>query len=424
MEGESGYGTSTPLLGGSGRRSGLFRRKKSVKTLRKEFVSRSGQLRRNNSVNTLRKEFVLRLPEKVRCGVADESPFHIDVSKTKGLTKGEKEYYEKQFATLKSFEEVDALDASTEDVVDKNEQDEEQIQQERAIKFCNYANIVLLILKIYATITSGCIVIAASTLDSFLDLMARSILWFAHSSMKNVNIYKYPLGKLRVQPLGIILFAAVMAMLGLQVLIQSLEELIKDGPSVQMSSNQLIWLYGIMITAIVVKLVLWLYCRTFQNMIVLAHAQVDDVVTNLVGLVAAVLGDKIYWWIDPAGAIALALYTIISWSGTVMENAMLLVGQSAPPDFLQKVTYLVMRHPQIKRVDTVRAYTLGVLYFVEVDIELPEELPLKEAHTIGETLQIKIEKIPEVERAFVHLDFECEHKPEHSILFRLPNTDS
>jgi len=57
----------------------------------------------------------------------------------------------------------------------------------------------------------------------------------------------------------------------------------------------------------------------------------------------------------------------------------------------------------------------------QVDIELPEELPLKEAHTIGETLQSKIEKLPEVERAFVHLDDECEHKLEHTVLNRLPN---
>jgi divalent metal cation (Fe/Co/Zn/Cd) transporter len=46
-----------------------------------------------------------------------------------------------------------------------------------------------------------------------------------------------------------------------------------------------------------------------------------DVVTNVVGLVAAVLGDKFYWWIDPIGAILLAIYTISNWSGTVMENA-------------------------------------------------------------------------------------------------------
>lgn len=46
-----------------------------------------------------------------------------------------------------------------------------------------------------------------------------------------------------------------------------------------------------------------------------------DVVTNVVGLIAAVLGDRYYWWIDPTGAIALAIYTISNWSGTVLENA-------------------------------------------------------------------------------------------------------
>jgi divalent metal cation (Fe/Co/Zn/Cd) transporter len=45
------------------------------------------------------------------------------------------------------------------------------------------------------------------------------------------------------------------------------------------------------------------------------------VVTNVVGLAAALLADKFYWWIDPTGAILLALYTITNWSKVVMENA-------------------------------------------------------------------------------------------------------
>lgn len=206
---------------------------------------------------------------------------------------------------------------------------------------------------------------------------------------------------------------------------QAIEQLIKDTPSNKMKEEQVVWLYVIMLTATGVKLVLWIYCRSSGNKIVRAYAKDHyfDVVTNVVGLVAAVLGDRFYWWIDPVGAIILALYTITNWSGTVLENAVSLVGQSASPEFLQKLTYLVLRHdPQIKRVDTVRAYTFGVLYFVEVDIELPEDLPLKEAHAIGESLQIKIEELPEVERAFVHLDYECDHKPEHSILSRIPNS--
>lgn len=64
-----------------------------------------------------------------------------------------------------------------------------------------------------------------------------------------------------------------------------------------------------------------------------------------------------------------------------------------------------------------------MIFLEQVDIELPEDLPLKVAHTIGESLQIKIENLPEVERAFVHLDFECDHKPEHSVLTKLPPSD-
>lgn len=158
-------------------------------------------------------------------------------------------------------------------------------------------------LQIYATVKSGSLAIAASTLDSLLDLMAGGILWFTHLSMKNINIYKYPIGKLRMQPVGIIIFAAVMATLGMlictkvlqiyilhgktsveweilfyhtgfQVLVKAVEQLIKAEPSEKMTSTQLVWLYAIMLTATAVKLVLWLYCRSSGNKIVRAYAKV------------------------------------------------------------------------------------------------------------------------------------------------------
>ncbi|KAK1390977.1 hypothetical protein POM88_019155 [Heracleum sosnowskyi] len=60
-----------------------------------------------------------------------------------------------------------------------------------------------------------------------------------------------------------------------------------------------------------------------RNAIVQAYAKDHyfDVVTNVIGLVAAVLGDGLYWWLDPIGAITLAVYTIWNWCGTVLENA-------------------------------------------------------------------------------------------------------
>ncbi|XP_042495928.1 metal tolerance protein 4-like [Macadamia integrifolia] len=194
MEGVSE--TKTPLLEKEGR-------KPSVK--RRSFT-------RRNSVNSILRDFTLNLPEKVRAGLDPEDPFHIDLSKASTLNKGEVEYYEKQFATLKSFQEVDSIEMAN--CIDEVEDNAEQAKHEKAMKISNYANIFLLAFKIYATIKSGSLAIAASTLDSLLDLMAGGILWLTHLSMKKINIYKYPIGKLRVQPVGIIVFAAIMATLG------------------------------------------------------------------------------------------------------------------------------------------------------------------------------------------------------------------
>ncbi|XVF55980.1 hypothetical protein PTKIN_Ptkin06aG0079300 [Pterospermum kingtungense] len=265
--------------------------------------------------------------------------------------------------------------------------EEEKMIQNGKVEYCNSVNglkcefFSKLPVKIYATAKSGSLAIVISTLDSLLDLLAGGILWFTHLSMKSIIIYKYSIGKLRVQPVGIIIFAVVMATL-----------------------------------ATAVKLVLWFYCRSLGSKIVRAYAK-------LVWL-------RLFLMINSTGGLTLlvpsSLHCIIDlelfWKMHVALSVSL-VGQSAPPKVLQKLTYLVLRHrPQIKRVDTVRAYSFGVLFFVEVDIELPEDLPLKEAHAIGESLQINIEELPEVERAFIHLDFECEHKPEHSVLIRLPTT--
>ncbi|KAG2661925.1 metal tolerance protein 3-like [Panicum virgatum] len=338
---------------------------------------RPPSLRRRDSARSLRSSFLSRLPDKVRAALDPERTADVDLARAKGLSQGEREYYEKQFATLRTFEEVEALCMPGEFESDESDygafEDKEQKQSEFAMKISNYANIVLLVFKVYATIRTGSMAIAASTLDSLLDFLAGGILWFTHLSMKRVNIYKYPIGKLRVQPVGIIVFAAIMATLGFQVLVTAIEQLVENKPGEKMTSEQLIWLYSIMLSATAVKLALWLYCKSSGNSIVRAYAKDHyfDVITNVVGLVAAVLGDKFLWWIDPAGAVLLAVYTIVNWSKTVLENAATLVGQCAPPEMLQMLTYLAMKHDtRVKRVDTVRAYSFGALYFVEVDIEL------------------------------------------------------
>ncbi|KAG0592746.1 hypothetical protein KC19_1G277800 [Ceratodon purpureus] len=326
-------------------------------------------------------------------------------------SEGQREYNRKQREMLARFHEIDSMTARN-----TGSGDQEEPRESFAINFSYCTNLFLFIIKVIAAARSGSLAIVASALDSLLDLLAGAILWFTKWSMQHINKYKYPIGKSRVQPVGIVVFAAIMASLGLQVLLTGVQELIEGDSTYSLDNRERVWLITVMSTVILSKLGLFLYCRTFRSEIVQTYATDHklDMLTNSVGLAAALLADWSKWWIDPAGAILLALYTISNWSKTLIENAGSLVGQSAPPEFLQLVTYVAYNHhPKIRRLDTIRAYMLGGLYFVEVDIELPEDMLLREAHNIGETLQNKLEAMPEVERAYVHLDFECSHKPEH-----------
>ncbi len=56
-----------------------------------------------------------------------------------------------------------------------------------------------------------------------------------------------------------------------------------------------------------------------------------------------------------------------------------------------------------------RAYHAGLKYYVEVDIVMDEKTPLKISHDVSQALQRKLEGLADVERAFVHVDYENEH---------------
>jgi len=68
---------------------------------------------------------------------------------------------------------------------------------------------------------------------------------------------------------------------------------------------------------------------------------------------------------------------------------------------------------QVTSLDTVRAWHSGPRLIVEVDIVMEPGMTLKATHDVAEELQMKLESLPDVERAYVHVDYETTHSPEH-----------
>jgi divalent metal cation (Fe/Co/Zn/Cd) transporter len=80
----------------------------------------------------------------------------------------------------------------------------------------------------------------------------------------------------------------------------------------------------------------------------------NDIVVNAFGLAMSIVGSRVVWYVDPIGAILIGLLIMFSWTANAFEQIWLLVGKSAPKEFISKLIYLVVTHDtRIEKVDTV-----------------------------------------------------------------------
>ncbi|KAG0258955.1 hypothetical protein BG011_002958 [Mortierella polycephala] len=291
----------------------------------------------------------------------------------------------------------------------------EQVQL--AINVSFIANIFLFILKIWTVMLSDSLAVLASMIDSLMDLLSSAIIWYSARLRSNtLDRHIYPVGKARMEPLGIIVFAVVMVTSFMQVMVQAFERLLVGSaePPVDLSVTILL----LLALNILVKLALWLWCRTMKDsssVQALAQDHLNDVIFNVFSTLFPVVGQFLeFWWMDAAGAIVLSIYIISEWTSTCLHNIRRLTGQAATPADIQQLTYMTYRFSNtIQVIDTVRAYSVGQGLFAEVDIVLPPDTPLSQAHDLGESLQDALEKLDNVERAFVHIDYNAVHAIEH-----------
>ncbi|KNE71602.1 cation diffusion facilitator family transporter [Allomyces macrogynus ATCC 38327] len=284
-----------------------------------------------------------------------------------------------------------------------------------AVRLSLAANMVLFVCQVVAAVSSGSMALFATAADAFMDLLSGGVLLVADHAARRQNVLDYPTGKKRYETIGIIVFSTLMATLSLQILVQAITKLASDDETKPVLELKEI---ALVCTALVLKFCLFIYCYTLRsnNMAkVLMTDHRNDLGLNSLGLIMSLLGVKVAWWLDPVGGLCIGLLIFRSWASSAWENIQLLVGRSAPASVLNKVTYLAATHdPAVQQVESCRAYFLGNAMFVEVDIVLPPSMTLQDSHNIGESLQKKLEILPNVERAFVHCDFEFTHRPEHS----------
>jgi len=278
------------------------------------------------------------------------------------------------------------------------------------------ANFCLCIIQLYATISSGSLSILAAGIDSIFDFGSNLLLFYLHKKAARLDLNKWPVGGSRLETIGNIVYGSLMASVNLVVIVESVRTLTSHTHG-ELNKLHIPSLVSVA-AALGVKFCLFLYCfslrKSSSQVTILWEDHRNDLWINSFGILMSAGGSKLRWWLDPVGGFIIALGVIIAWTRTVWEQFELLAGKSAPHEFIQLLVYKAATFSdEIEKVDTVRAYHSGPDYFVEIDVVMSGDTPLWKAHDVAQTLQDKIEVLPGVDRAFVHVDHETTHRPEH-----------
>jgi len=278
------------------------------------------------------------------------------------------------------------------------------------------ANTILLILKIIVTVLTDSLSVLASLVDAALDFLSTAIVWTTTTiiSRSDTDIQNFPVGRRRLEPIGVLVFSVIMITSFFQVALQAIQALMSPKHEVVALTIPAV---AIMSSTVIIKLFCYFWCRLIRNSSVQALAQdaLTDVVFNTFSIIFPLAGYFAHiWWLDPLGGLLLSLYVIVAWSLTTRIHILNLTGRAASADERNILLYLTMRFAHtIKHIQGLTAYHAGDKLNVEVDIVLDSEMSLQDSHDLGESLQYVLESVPGVERAFVHADYKMVNLPSH-----------
>ncbi|KAM0789804.1 hypothetical protein ACM66B_006656 [Microbotryomycetes sp. NB124-2] len=314
-------------------------------------------------------------------------------------------------------EQIEALLKSLDKHVEDAQADEDSNRM--SIKIAIYgsliANCILAVLQLYAAISSLSLSFFGTMIDSVFDPAANLILHYCHRKAQRVDLKKFPSGGSRFETIGDIVYSVTMAAVSLVLVAFSIQDLAAKNDDREFHLAAVIAVS----IAFVTKFCLFLYCYSIRGkssqVRVLWEDHRNDLFINGLGIVTSSLGAKIAGWIDPAGALVISAILIYSWGSTSYRMFTYLAGIAAPPEFQRLVIYKVVHFSQdIQKIDSCVVYHSGPNYIVEVDIVMAGDTPLWKAHDLSQALQDKLEELPHVDRAFVHVDHEVDHRPEHT----------
>lgn len=264
---------------------------------------------------------------------------------------------------------------------------------------------ILIAAKLAAWVMTGSVSILASLVDSVMDAFASFINLLAVRYSLQPADAEHRFGHGKAEPLAGLAQAAFICGSAVFLVLHALDRLRYPHVLEDISVG-----VGVMAFAILVTLGLLAIQRRVIHITGSTAIRADalhyatDLLTNLSIILALYLASLGWTWADPLFAIGVALYIFYSALRIGYDAFQLLMDRELPADMQQQITAIALGEQGVRGMHDLRTRQSGQTRFVQLHLELDDELPLIEAHAIADRVEQSIrEALPGTE-VIVHED--------------------
>jgi ferrous-iron efflux pump FieF len=287
---------------------------------------------------------------------------------------------------------------------------------QRTLLMVALVSCVLALIKLYAYLLTGSVIVLASFLDSLFDSLTSLINRFINKKSHDVADKEHPFGHGGFEVIGGLIQGLLMVFFAANLLLESVRKYI-DGDFVPMDARSSAIAIVVLLGAAVAGGAIHFYfiaqmrkmheqrLRSLALLADQAHYSGDAITNGLSALGLLVIFWTKWWVLDGVfGAIAAVMLLAVAFP-ILRKTLKDIVHSEAPEELQQAIVDIVLhRDPRIKGLHLLRSRQFGPSLFVDFHLKVSDDLLLKEAHLISDRVSSAIKAAFPNADVVIHLD--------------------
>jgi len=282
-------------------------------------------------------------------------------------------------------------------------------QVRRIILIEGFANLLVLVGKLFVGLSTGSMAILADAIHSFTDMTNNIIAWvFMYFSSLPAD-REHPYGHRKFETIVVFVMASILIVFAFEVAFNAVT---KETTEIDSSWIELVIMLSVLVINILISSWEHMWANRLNSDIL--HADASHTFSDVLVTISVIIGWQLsamgYAWVDRACALGVALLIIYLAINLFRRAVPVLIDEYAIAP--EELTQIVQKVHGVKKVYRVRSRWIGQTCAIDLVISVDATLSTEESHKITDEIESLIENHFEVTDISIHVEPENDSQTE------------